>query len=191
MCWRADLTHPSKLHTTNGHSRNLIFITKYFGERQKGECAISSILIRPTNVGLFLLLKVKIHFNGEMWKYDRLIYFNAMIICLGIFYAFRLRNTFITLSYLFIYLFIFGIVVSEDWLGSFLWHNNYCMLFTAKSSLYTYTKYIRFGLVGFYGILTLVGNLMPNTHYTYIFNKYDLLTSCRFGLVVLMAYQPL
>ena len=33
------------------------------------------------------------------------------------------------------------------WLG--LWHINHCGLFNAKSSLYIYIKYIRFGLVGF------------------------------------------
>ena len=50
-----------------------------------------------------------------------------------------------------------------------------------------YTKYIRFGLigfygistfvgclVGFYGISTIVGYLMPNPLYNYISNKYDL-----------------
>ena len=30
------------------------------------------------------------------------------------------------------------------------------------------------GLVGFYGISTLVGYLMPNPVHTYMFNKYDL-----------------
>ena len=34
--------------------------------------------------------------------------------------------------------------------------------------LYTYISIIGFGLVGFYGILTIVGNLMPNPFYTYI-----------------------
>ena len=36
--------------------------------------------------------------------------------------------------------------------------------------LYTYIKYIGFGLVGFYGISTIVGYLMPNPLYTYILN---------------------
>ena len=31
-----------------------------------------------------------------------------------------------------------------------------------------------FGLVGFYGISTIVGYLMPNPLYTYILNIYDL-----------------
>ena len=44
---------------------------------------------------------------------------------------------------------------------------NYCTLFNAKSSLYTYIKYIRFGLVWFYGKLAIVGYLMPN-HLLYI-----------------------
>ena len=42
-----------------------------------------------------------------------------------------------------------------------------------------------FGLVGFYGISTIVGYLMPNPLYTYILNIYDLVWLC------LMAYQPL
>ncbi len=42
------------------------------------------------------------------------------------------------------------------------------MLFNAKSSLYIYIKYTGFGLVGFYGISTIVGYLMPNPLYTYI-----------------------
>ena len=39
-------------------------------------------------------------------------------------------------------------------------------------------------LVGFYGILTILGYLMPNPLYTYILNIYDLVWLC------FMAYQP-
>ena len=39
-----------------------------------------------------------------------------------------------------------------------------------KCSLYIYIKYIWFGLVGFYGISTIVVYLMPNPLYTYILN---------------------
>ena len=59
-------------------------------------------------------------------------------------------------------------------LGWVLWHINYCGLFNAKSSLYIYIKYIKFGLVGFYGQSTIVGYLMPNPLYTYILDIYDL-----------------
>ena len=63
------------------------------------------------------------------------------------------------------------------WLGfmisTIVWHINYCRLFNAKSSFYIYIKYICFGLVGFYGISTIVGNLMQNPVYTYILNIYD------------------
>ena len=52
--------------------------------------------------------------------------------------------------------------------GWVLWHINHCRLFNAKSSLYIYIKYIWFGLVGFYGISTIVGYLMTNPLYTYI-----------------------
>ena len=69
------------------------------------------------------------------------------------------------------------------WLG--FMDINHCRLFKAKSSLYIYIKYIGFGWVGFYGISTIVGYLMPNPHYTYILNLYDLV-----GLGF-MAYQPL
>ena len=55
-------------------------------------------------------------------------------------------------------------------IGWVLWHINHCGLFNAKSSLYIYIKYIGFGLVRFYGISTIVGYLMPNPLYTYIFN---------------------
>ena len=69
--------------------------------------------------------------------------------------------------------------------GCVLWHINHCRLFNAKSSLYIYIKYIIFGLVGFYGISTIVGYLMPNPLYTYILNIYDLVW------LGFMAYQPL
>ena len=46
-------------------------------------------------------------------------------------------------------------------------------------------KYIGFGWVGFYGISTIVGYLMPNPLYTYILNILDLVW------LGFMAYQPL
>ena len=55
-----------------------------------------------------------------------------------------------------------------------LWYINHSKLFSAKSSLYVYVKYISFGLLGFYGISTIIGYLMPNPHYTYMLNIYDL-----------------
>ena len=62
------------------------------------------------------------------------------------------------------------------WLGWVLWHINHYRLFNAKSSLYIYIKYKGFGLVGFYGISTIVGYLMPNLLNTYISHIYDLPT---------------
>ena len=41
-----------------------------------------------------------------------------------------------------------------------------------------------FGFVGFYGVSTIVGYLMPNPSHTYIFNTYD------FVWLGFMAYQP-
>ena len=51
--------------------------------------------------------------------------------------------------------------------------------------LYIYIKYICFGLVWFDGISPIVGYLMPNPLYTYIFNIYD------YVWLGLMVYQPL
>ena len=71
------------------------------------------------------------------------------------------------------------------WFYWVLRHINHCRLFNAKSSIYIYIKYIGFGLVGFYGISTVVGYLMPNPPYTNILNIYDLLW------LGFKAYQPL
>ena len=68
-------------------------------------------------------------------------------------------------SSLYIYISTIYDLVGLDWV---LWHINHCRLFNAKSSLYIYIKYIGFGLVGFYGISTIVGYLMPNPLYIYI-----------------------
>ena len=56
------------------------------------------------------------------------------------------------------------------WFDCVLWHINHCRSFNAKSSLYIYIKYIGFGLVGFYGISTIVGYLILNPFYMYISN---------------------
>ena len=45
---------------------------------------------------------------------------------------------------------------------------NHCRLLNAKYSLYIYMKYIEFGLVGFYGISTIIGYLLPNPIQIYI-----------------------
>ena len=72
-----------------------------------------------------------------------------------------------------------------NWFGLVLWLINYRRLFNVKLSSYKYIKYIEFALVGFYGISTIVGYLMPNALYTYILNIYDLVC---WGF---MTYQPL
>ena len=96
-----------------------------------------------------------------------------------------------------------------NWFGWLSWHINHCrlldaksssymyiqyfwfglvwfyVLFYAKSSSYIHIKYILFGLFGFYGISTIVGYLMPNPLYTYILNKYDLVS------LGFMAYRQL
>ena len=56
---------------------------------------------------------------------------------------------------------------------------------TMSRFLYIYNRYIRFGLVWFYGISTIVGYLMSNSLYTYILDIKDLVW---FGFMV---YQPL
>ena len=58
------------------------------------------------------------------------------------------------------------------WLGRVLWHTNHCRLFNAKSSFYKYIKYVLFCLVGFYGISTIVGYLMPNLLFIHIYQIY-------------------
>ena len=79
-------------------------------------------------------------------------------------------------------------------LGSVLWHINHCWLFNPKSSLslsiYIYIYiYIWFGLVGFYGISTIVSYFLLNSLYIYIYiyiyQTYDLIW------LGFMAYQPL
>ena len=65
---------------------------------------------------------------------------------------------------------LYTYILTIIWFVRVLWHINHCRLFNAKSSLYIYIKYIGFGLVGFYGISTIVGYLMPNPLYTYILN---------------------
>ena len=72
------------------------------------------------------------------------------------------------------------------WFGWVLWHINHCRLFNATSSLYIHIEYILFGLVGFYGISTIVGYLMPNPLYTYILNKYDLVWF--YGISTIVGY---
>ena len=54
------------------------------------------------------------------------------------------------------------------WFGWVFWHINHCRLFNTKSSLYIYINYTGFGLVGFFGISTIVGYLVPITVNTYI-----------------------
>ena len=53
-----------------------------------------------------------------------------------------------------------------------------------KKSQANNNSFIWFGLVGFYGISTIVGYLMPNPLYTYILDIYDLVWLC------FEAYQP-
>ena len=48
------------------------------------------------------------------------------------------------------------------WFGWILWHINHCRLFNTESSSYIYIRYIGFGFVGFYGMSTIVGYLIPN-----------------------------
>ena len=63
------------------------------------------------------------------------------------------------------------------WVGLGLWQINYCRLLNIESCLYMSLKYlICFGWVGFYGISTIVGYLMPDLVYTCLLNKW-------FGLV--------
>ena len=69
-----------------------------------------------------------------------------------------------------------------------LWHINYYRLFNAKSFLYIYIKYIWFSLVGFYGISTLIGYLIPNLFYTYILNIYEFVFVVFYGILTIIGY---
>ena len=72
------------------------------------------------------------------------------------------------------------IVVNE-----FELHLRYYVYFWTKYPWESYGSPYQFGSVGFFGISTVVGYLMPNPLYTYILNIYDLVW---FGFMV---YQPL
>ena len=72
-----------------------------------------------------------------------------------------------------------------DLVGLVLWSINHYRLFKAKFSLYIYIKYMRFGLVWFYGVSIIIGYLRPNSLFTYILNIWDLVW---FGF---MEYQSL
>ena len=54
-----------------------------------------------------------------------------------------------------------------------------------QSSIIKWLKMLWLGWVGFYGISTIVGYLMPDPVHTYILNIYDLVW------LGFMAYQPL
>ena len=67
---------------------------------------------------------------------------------------------------------------------------NHCRLVNTKFSLFIYIKYIWFGLVGFYGISTIVGYSMPNPLYTYILNwvnRVSIPATGRYCLATLMS----
>ena len=74
------------------------------------------------------------------------------------------------------------------WFGWVLWHINHCRLFNAKFSLYIYIKYIRFGLVGFYGISTIVSYLIPHPFYTSLLQIYDFVWLCFYGISTIVGY---
>ena len=73
--------------------------------------------------------------------------------------------------------------------GYVLLHINPCRLFNAKSSLYIYIKYIRFGLVGFYGASTIAGYLMPNAVSTNTYILYIVVVF--YGISTLEGYLTL
>ena len=64
---------------------------------------------------------------------------------------------------------------SRDMIGM-VWFSGTSIIvgYLMPNPLYTYIKYIGFGLACFYGISTIVGYLMPNYVDTYILNAYDL-----------------
>ena len=122
-----------------------------------------------------------IHADSVTWWYDDEIYmiWFGWVLChinhCRLFYA---------KSSLYIYIYIY---IRKDlvWLGfREIIHR---WLFNAKASLYIYVKYIWFGLIGFYGISTIVGYLMLNPLYDYILNIYGLVGF--HGISTIVAYS--
>ena len=75
------------------------------------------------------------------------------------------------------------------WFDWFLWHINHYRFFNAKSSLYIYIKYIRFGLIWFYGMSTIVVYLMPNLLYIYIYIL-NIYMNCTHILLIIFLNEP-
>ena len=65
------------------------------------------------------------------------------------------------------------------WFGLVLWYIIHCRLFSAKSSLYIYIRYIWFGLVWFYAISTIVGYLLQ---YPFLYILTFLLQTLQFSI---------
>ena len=74
------------------------------------------------------------------------------------------------------------------WFGWVLWHINHYRLFNAKSTFYIFIQYIWFVLLGFYGISTIIGYLMPNPLYTYLLSIYDLVLAGVYGISTIFVY---
>ena len=87
---------------------------------------------------------------------------------------------------------IFSLYIYIEYMISFgwvLWHINYCRLFNAIFSLYIYIKYIWFGLVGFYGISTIVGYFLQIHFVDNIFKRTWAHSYAIFYTVLFLAIQ--
>ena len=73
----------------------------------------------------------------------------------------------------------------QKYLSKFLIQFDLVWFYSISTSLYIYVEYTWFGLVGFYGISTIVGDLMVNPLYTYILN------TCGLIWLVFMIHQAL
>ena len=105
-------------------------------------------------------------FNAKSYIYIKYIWFGmAGFYCISTIVGYLMPNPFCT---------YISNTYDLVWFGLVWWHINYYRLYNVESSLYIYITYIGFGLVGFYGISTIVGYLMPNPLYTYISNIYNL-----------------
>ena len=100
--------------------------------------------------------------KSSLYIYIRYIWFGLIR-----FYGISTIVGYLMTNPLCIYVYIYMCVCVCDlvWFGLVLCHINLCRLFNAKSSLYIYIKYMWFGLVGFYGISTIIGYLMTNPLY--------------------------
>ena len=123
--------------------------------------------------------KIFINKTGYTWAFLELILFVAFffvvfLLCLLFCFSGGGLLSFLLLLLFFVVVFCFVFSCEANW-----WFKRFRPKLATDLKEYTQRW---FGLVwfgGFYGISTLIGDLMPNPQYTYIVNIYDLWTHFR------------